>query len=46
MSIHVKGLIIVDAIDGTLQMQAATTTAGNSVRILQGSFIKATRMTN
>lgn len=46
MSIHVKGLIIVDAIDGTLQMQAATTTAGNQVRILQGSFIKATRMTN
>ncbi|HLP27868.1 MAG TPA: hypothetical protein VK147_04445 [Candidatus Didemnitutus sp.] len=46
MSVHVKGLLIIGALDGTIQMQAATTTAGNQIRILQGSFIKATRMTN
>ena len=46
MSIYVKGLIVVGATDGTLQMQAGTTTAGNQVRILSSSFLKATRMTN
>lgn len=46
MSVLVKGLIVVGALNGTIQMQAGTTTAGNQVRILQGSYIKATRMTN
>ncbi len=46
MGIHIKGMLIVGATDGTIQMQAGTTTAGNQVRILQGTFLKATRMTN
>lgn len=46
LSIHVKGLLIVGATDGSIQLQAATTTAGNTVNILRGTFLKATRMTN
>jgi hypothetical protein len=46
MSIHVKGMLIVGATDGTIQLQAATTTGGNTVNILRGTFLKATRMTN
>jgi hypothetical protein len=41
----VKGIVVVSAATSTLQLRGAITSTG-TIRILQGSYFKATRMTN
>ncbi|MBS1561315.1 MAG: hypothetical protein JSS89_06895 [Bacteroidetes bacterium] len=42
--IYVKGLVVMSATAGNLQLQAATTTASTTVNLLTNSFIKATKV--
>ncbi len=42
--IYVKGLVVMGATAGNLQLQAATTTAATTVNLLTNSFIKATKV--
>jgi hypothetical protein len=41
----VKGIVVVSAATSALQVRGAITSSG-TIRILQGSYVKATRMTN
>lgn len=42
--IMVKGLVVMGATAGNLQLRVATTTVGKTVRLLTNSYIKASRM--
>lgn len=44
-TILLKGLVVLSGATSTLQIRGAATSSG-TVRILQGSYVKATRMTN